>query len=84
MVHPKSNEKKFRIAAKATPRRTITKAGHILDPVVAATQAFSETQDNGTGLTTEMQQHIAGEAASKWKEITEVIGCDIIHDVFLC
>lgn len=37
--YPKGDEKRFRIAAKATPRTTITKAGQVLHAVVGAVQA---------------------------------------------
>jgi len=35
MCHPKEGETKFRIAAKATPRKIITKAGQTLAAAMA-------------------------------------------------
>lgn len=75
MCHPKDSEVKYRIAAKATPRKVVAKAGHTLDMKLtesAVVKAVAEETAAGEKLSKEVTNHIAKEMATEWKEITEV------------
>lgn len=72
MCHPKGQEVKYRVAAKATPRKTVAKAGHTLDakltaaPIVSA--LLGDDQEKKDAVTSVL---VAG-AADKWKTLTKV------------
>lgn len=72
MCHPKDRETKYRIAAKATPRKTVSKAGHTLKSKLAAGAVIKAVSEGNEALGEAINQHIAGEMANRWKEITQV------------
>lgn len=39
MIHPKGDERKFKIAAKATPKKSVSKAGHTLEEALTIAPA---------------------------------------------
>ncbi|XP_067950294.1 uncharacterized protein [Watersipora subatra] len=74
MCHPKDEERKYRIAAKATPRKTVSKAGHTLDSKLTAgavVKAAAAGIEGAATINEAIHEHIAGEMAAKWKQISE-------------
>ena len=76
MCHPKGDETKFRIAAKATPRKTVAKAGHTLKHKIAAgdfVKAVNKEQETYSTVEKAVNEQIAGEMALQWKNIAQVL-----------
>jgi len=48
MCHPKGQEVKYRIAAKVTPRKTVSKAHHTLDVALAIASMIKSVSANET------------------------------------
>lgn len=66
MIHPKGNEKKFRIAAKATPKKSVAKAGQQLDATIAAAPVVRAMYD-GTDEEAVKESIVRG-VMDNWKE----------------
>lgn len=83
MCHPKYKETKYRIAAKATPRKTVAKAGHTLDAKLVAAPLVNallgEDQEKKDAVTGAL---VAG-AAEKWRERAQVGQSSISYLIYM-
>ena len=72
MCHPKYQETKYRIAAKATPHKTVAKAGHTLDAKLVAAPLVSALLGDGQEKKDAVTGALVKGAAEKWRDITQV------------
>lgn len=71
MCHPKGTEHKYRIAAKATPRKSVAKAGHVMqsklvEATVVKTLLSGDGKENNE-RSKAITDAVVVEAASQWR-----------------
>ncbi|KAF6022345.1 hypothetical protein EB796_019347 [Bugula neritina] len=75
MCHPKGQEVKYRIAAKVTPRKTVSKARHTLNVNLAVAPMVKSLLSNidETGeMVKSITENIADEMAKRWHNMAQV------------